>query len=729
MKTKFLFFTIFFLYFSQKNFAQKNDTIDIFELTIEELMKIEVTTITKTEVKYFDVPASMSIITKQDIKRYGYRNLAEALARVPEVYTHYLGNDHESDFRGFFTSMYPRRVLYLINGHKINDYFFFGDFQTSTIGDISNVERIEIVRGPGAALYGTVAVIGVVNIITTTPKLTEEKKTFLNISASLDDISENSFTQKYQLQFAHRFSEKIFFNSHFYWFSGKGFYDSETKNTITPWIGAKTSDGTQNIILQTDYFWDAKQLVTENKRYQLPNFTANLRLFDFNFGAILHGRCVTSVIPRHIWTLNEPDKATRYWNTSSIFCEWNPKKLKNIDFSAKISYNIQSRGNGFSFNAKDSMITPEGKKISMIENYAIFVAFPYFFRNEKGNFNAYLKYVKPRMTVAEMKKRGNEALLRWANVDKSWTFDIQASPYKSEMFTLTFGSSFSSSDNKNYGAYLYENNEVIAWSQTMKADGWQTNLWSQILFNWANKLIVTAGIRYDYQNIRDAHYEIDEIPVYTLKLNSQGRFDTVIYGKKNREAQDFTPRICLNYHLTKDFNIRFLYSQAFRAVSAQEILRYDGEVESEKTDNFEGILSYNISENFNLTFNAFRIKGNIVYYWNPLLLSYAQGSGWSNTGFSLNAVYARSKNFNIWGNITYYAFLERATNGLDFMKDYIKNPTNPPNLPNEYHPLDSPTFLAKAGSSYSFYSKTIISTEMYFNGEIKVLTPVNQKFG
>jgi iron complex outermembrane receptor protein len=136
------------------------------DLSLEELLNIEVTTATKTAVKLSDVPAALTVITKQDIQKYGYRNLAEALARVPEVYMHYQGHNNGVDFRGFYINNNPRRVLFLINGHRVNDRFHFGDFEADIINDLSDVERIEVIRGTGAALYGSVAVLGVVNVIT-----------------------------------------------------------------------------------------------------------------------------------------------------------------------------------------------------------------------------------------------------------------------------------------------------------------------------------------------------------------------------------------------------------------------------------------------------------------------------------------------------------------------------------------------------------------------------------
>ncbi len=134
---------------------------EILRLKKDEEAEIKVVTASRISENLSDAPASITVITREDIERYGYRNLAELLARVPEVYTHYTGNNFDTDFRGFFTNNTRRNVLFLINGHRINERFHFGDFYADVIGDLNNIERVEVLRGPGGALYGSVAVQGV----------------------------------------------------------------------------------------------------------------------------------------------------------------------------------------------------------------------------------------------------------------------------------------------------------------------------------------------------------------------------------------------------------------------------------------------------------------------------------------------------------------------------------------------------------------------------------------
>src|SRR5690349_3983537 len=122
--------------------AASTSAQDTGSLSLEELLQTKITTATKTQVSLRDAPAAFTVITRADIQRYGYRRLSDALARVPEVHTHYQGFATTADFRGFWQSDVHRRVLYLVNGRKLNDAFQTGDFDNSDlVGDLSNVER------------------------------------------------------------------------------------------------------------------------------------------------------------------------------------------------------------------------------------------------------------------------------------------------------------------------------------------------------------------------------------------------------------------------------------------------------------------------------------------------------------------------------------------------------------------------------------------------------------
>jgi len=111
---------IIFLFIPAILVAQDSSRIKLFSSSVEEVLKlkkdeereIQVVTASRLKENLSDAPASITVITREEIERYGYRNLAELLARVPEVYTHYTGNNYDTDFRGFFTNNTRRNVLF-----------------------------------------------------------------------------------------------------------------------------------------------------------------------------------------------------------------------------------------------------------------------------------------------------------------------------------------------------------------------------------------------------------------------------------------------------------------------------------------------------------------------------------------------------------------------------------------------------------------------------------------
>jgi outer membrane receptor for ferrienterochelin and colicins len=127
-----------------------------------------VTAAAKHEQKTSEAPAAITIITDKDIKKYGYQTLADALRGVRGFF---INNDRNYGYlgvRGFcIPGDYNSRVLILVNGYSTNNIIYGESFiDPAFLIDLTNVKRIEIVRGPGSALYGANAVFAVINIIT-----------------------------------------------------------------------------------------------------------------------------------------------------------------------------------------------------------------------------------------------------------------------------------------------------------------------------------------------------------------------------------------------------------------------------------------------------------------------------------------------------------------------------------------------------------------------------------
>jgi iron complex outermembrane receptor protein len=122
----------------------------------------------KHEQKVTEAPSSVSIITSSDIKKYGYRTLADVLRSVRSFYITYDRNYSYVGVRGFGRpGDYNSRILLLIDGHRINDNIYDQALVgTEEIIDVDLIDRVEVIRGPGSSLYGSNAFFAVINVIT-----------------------------------------------------------------------------------------------------------------------------------------------------------------------------------------------------------------------------------------------------------------------------------------------------------------------------------------------------------------------------------------------------------------------------------------------------------------------------------------------------------------------------------------------------------------------------------
>ncbi|MCU0382451.1 MAG: TonB-dependent receptor plug domain-containing protein [Cyclobacteriaceae bacterium] len=170
---------------------------DIYELSLEELMNIPINSASKKSETLFDAPLSSYTITKAEIEKSGVTTIMEALRLAPGVIVREQSNgNYDIHIRGFDnilrnSEIYTRNnlaTLVMIDNRPVFNHNLGGTFWEALPIDLNDVERIEIVRGPSAPLFGPNAVTGVINIIT---KRVEEGKT--NVFATVQGGTQNTF--------------------------------------------------------------------------------------------------------------------------------------------------------------------------------------------------------------------------------------------------------------------------------------------------------------------------------------------------------------------------------------------------------------------------------------------------------------------------------------------------------------------------------------------------------
>ncbi len=135
-------------------------------MDLEQLMKVEVTTASKKAQPLFDVPAAVSVISAEDIKRMGVRNIPDLLRMVPGMdVSQVTASRYAISARGF-NFEYANKLLVLVDGRSVYEPLFSGVFWDAHDLPLDNINRIEVIRGPGGTIWGSNAVNGVINIIT-----------------------------------------------------------------------------------------------------------------------------------------------------------------------------------------------------------------------------------------------------------------------------------------------------------------------------------------------------------------------------------------------------------------------------------------------------------------------------------------------------------------------------------------------------------------------------------
>jgi iron complex outermembrane receptor protein len=137
---------------------------------LEELMQIEVTSAARREHKLADTAAAVFVLTRDDIRRSGMMTVPELLRLVPGVQVAQIdANKWAVSVRGF-NSRWANKLQVMINGRSIYSRLFSGVFWDVLSVPVVEIDRIEVIRGPGGSLWGANAMNGVINIITRTPE-------------------------------------------------------------------------------------------------------------------------------------------------------------------------------------------------------------------------------------------------------------------------------------------------------------------------------------------------------------------------------------------------------------------------------------------------------------------------------------------------------------------------------------------------------------------------------
>src|SRR5438046_1216945 len=151
----------------------QNNVVDVTAMSVEDLMNMQVTSVSKRTQKVADAAAAVYVITQEDIRRSGATNIPEALRLVPGVQVARIDENKWAISSRGSNGRFANKLLVLIDGRSVYTPLFSGVYWNVQDVMLEDVDRIEVIRGPGATLWGANAVNGVINIITKPSRSTQ----------------------------------------------------------------------------------------------------------------------------------------------------------------------------------------------------------------------------------------------------------------------------------------------------------------------------------------------------------------------------------------------------------------------------------------------------------------------------------------------------------------------------------------------------------------------------
>jgi len=146
---------------------------DVTAMSMEDLMNLQVTSVSKRTQKVADAAAAIFVITQEDIRRSGATSIPEALRLVPGLEVARIDQNKWAIGSRGFNGRFDNKLLVLIDGRSVYTPLFSGVYWNVEDVMLEDVDRIEVIRGPGATLWGANAVDGVINVITKKAKATQ----------------------------------------------------------------------------------------------------------------------------------------------------------------------------------------------------------------------------------------------------------------------------------------------------------------------------------------------------------------------------------------------------------------------------------------------------------------------------------------------------------------------------------------------------------------------------
>lgn len=389
------------------------------DLTLEQLVNVQVTSVSKKETDLFTSPAAIYVISQEDIHRSGMTSIPELLRMVPGLEVARIDANHWAITARGFNGQYANKLLVLMDGRSVYTPVSAGVYWNVQDMPLEDIERIEVIRGPGAALWGANAVNGVINIISKSAKDTQGGL------ATVSYGTENQPTTT--VRYGGQLATNLFYRVYVKYFNDDSFTSSTGQDTADAWSAMRSGfrldwepTTENNLTLQGDYYYsNAGETVDEATL--TPPYMNRQNFVDRNKGANVLGR----------WTHNYSDTSQL---TLQIYYDYSEQgDAPNVFKNNTYDFDMQHR---FALGTRQDIVWGAGyRNVTVDANQSFYATFTPS-RFEEQLFST---FIQDSVTLVE------------------------------ERLTLTFGSKF---EHNNITGLEVQPSVRLAWTPTRKQTVW-----------------------------------------------------------------------------------------------------------------------------------------------------------------------------------------------------------------------------------------------------------------
>ena len=282
---------------------------DEIKLSLDKLFNLKVTSVSGTAMDMKKSPAAIYVITPEDFKEQGHRTIADALRAVPGFHVRQIDSSKFAISARGFSDRFADKLLVLIDGRSVYTPLFSGVYWEIQDMILEDINRIEVIRGPGATLWGANAVNGVINIVTKGARETHGGHARVGIG-NADKSGE--------IRWGDQLSEDLFYRLSFKGFEREEYKYEDGTRGVDSWDSSQFN-------LRTDWYVTAKDTITTIANVQ------EFRIGSYSTGLTDIGGGFVSPI------VLEGDAK---WYNKNFQIDWNRAISASEGFSLKSYYDI-----------------------------------------------------------------------------------------------------------------------------------------------------------------------------------------------------------------------------------------------------------------------------------------------------------------------------------------------------------------------------------------------------